>query len=224
MTAVRAELPELPERIAKLPVDHRGYPVPWFAAWMDDDGAPVARGDGKADHRVIHPDAVFDALSRRVCWTCGQPIGAYKTFVIGPMCAVNRVSAEPPSHLDCGDFSARGCPFLSRPKARRRDAGMPEETLKAPGIMLARNPGVTLLWTTKRFQVERVQNGGVLLRIGDPEHLRWYAEGRDATRDEVLASINGGLPALREVAEQEGKRAVKELDRELERAMALVPA
>jgi hypothetical protein len=32
---VRAELPELPSRITRLPVDDRGYPVPWFGEWFD---------------------------------------------------------------------------------------------------------------------------------------------------------------------------------------------
>ena len=36
-TELRPDLPPLPGRIAKLPV-YRGYPVPWFVTWMDEDG------------------------------------------------------------------------------------------------------------------------------------------------------------------------------------------
>jgi hypothetical protein len=39
-----------------------------------------------------------------------------------------------------------------------------------------------------------------------------------------MASIDSGLPALREVAEQEGPRALRELDRYVAEAMPLVPA
>lgn len=224
MTSVRPELPPLPPRIARLPVDHRGYPVPFFAAWLDDAGEPVERGQGRADHRVVYPGAQLDALRRAACWICGERVGSHKTFVIGPMCAVNRVSAEPPAHLDCGDWAALACPFLTRPHARRRAAGMPGEAAEAPpGVAIMRNPGVTLVWTTRSFVVERVPNG-FLCRIGDAEHVRWYAEGRKATRAEVMASIDSGLPALRDVAEQDGPRAIAELERYVERAMPLVPA
>ena len=34
-------LPPMPSRIAALPVDERGYPVPWFVAWID--GKPEFR-------------------------------------------------------------------------------------------------------------------------------------------------------------------------------------
>ncbi len=100
---------------------------------------------------------------------------------------------------------------------------MPEETAEAPGIALMCNPGVTAVWTTRDFEIER-SNDGYLCFIGEPEHVRWYAEGRTATRAEILASIDSGLPALRELAEQDGARAVTELDRYVERAMTLVSA
>jgi hypothetical protein len=35
------------------------------------------------------------------------------SFVVGPMCGINRNSAEPPSHKECAQWSARNCPFLS---------------------------------------------------------------------------------------------------------------
>lgn len=100
---VRPELPPMPPRVAQLPLDpDRGYPVPWFAAWFDADGQPCERGQGKPDYRVVHPEDVRDAHRFELCWICGGRRGAFATFVIGPMCAVNRTSAEPPSHLDCG--------------------------------------------------------------------------------------------------------------------------
>ena len=52
----------------------------------------------------------------------------------------------------------------------------------------------------------------------------WFAEGRPATRPEIMASIAKGLPLLREKAGAEGAEAMQELDRYIERAMPLVPA
>jgi hypothetical protein len=156
---------------------------------------------------------------------CGGPLGRYEAFVLGPMCAVNRTSAEPPSHRDCAIWSARNCPFLSRPHARRRENNMPVEPEKhVPGIMLKRNPGVALVWITEhgRWRRRRVPNG-LLFEIGEPVETLWYAEGREATREEVDASIDSGLPALREIAEQEGEGALLELAACVERAKPFLP-
>lgn len=34
-TSLRADLPPLPPRMQRLPVDERGYPVSFFVAWPD---------------------------------------------------------------------------------------------------------------------------------------------------------------------------------------------
>ncbi len=129
---VRAGLPPLPLRITTLPVDERGFPVPRFVAWID----------GKPDFRVVDPRQRARAVRLNRCWICGEAFGAHKAFVVGPMCVVNRVSSEPPSHRECAVFAAQACPFLTLPRARRRDANLPA-TGEPPGVMLTRNPGVT---------------------------------------------------------------------------------
>src|SRR5882762_5069144 len=100
MTALRPGMPPLPDRMKKLPLDSRGFPVPWFVAWMKD-GHPSKRGDGDPDFRVIFPGAVAAAAKQDICWLCGEKLGVHKAFVIGPMCAVTRTTSEPPCHLDC---------------------------------------------------------------------------------------------------------------------------
>lgn len=205
-------VPKLPARMASLPRDKHGRVVPWFVAWID--GAP--------DHRIIRPDGPTDALRLNLCWLCGKQMSAYKAFVIGPMCAVNRVSAEPPSHRDCAEYSARVCPFLTRPNMNRRDRGKPSDVKQPAGVMLTRNPGVTLIWVTKTYKLER-QPDGVLFRIGDPFHVEWLCEGRTATRAEVQASIDTGLPLLRAEADHDGPRAHAELDRMVAVAERLLP-
>jgi hypothetical protein len=229
VNALLSTLPALPERMTRLPVDGRGYPVPWFVSWLDESGRCVPRGQGTPDFRVVEADAVSDAIRFSLCWICGERMGAFKSFVIGPMCAVNRVSSEPPAHLECADFAARACPFLVKPHMNRRTAGLPSDVVAAAGCGLKRNPGVALVWTTKRVKVHVVRadrargvGAGVLHRVGDPEHVRWYCEARPATRGEVLASIESGLPSLRELALQEAG-GVEALDRMLVSAMRLVP-
>lgn len=207
----RPELPPVPHRMRSLPI-RRGYPVPFFVAKIENEYSfPTA------DSRKM-----LLALQRRLCWVCGQPLGAYLAFTIGPMCAVNRISSEPPSHLECAQFSAMACPFLVRPKMKRAK-DHPPGSEPPPGIYLDRNPGVTLVYVTKEFWVS-LTDTGPLFRIGKPAKVYWYAEGRAATRDEVMASIESGLPVLKKVAEQQGVEAVKELGLAYQIAMKLVPA
>lgn len=203
----------VPARMRRLARDKHDRPVPWF----------VAVNDGVPDFRVIRSGGVRDALRFKLCFVCGQTMGANAAFVIGPMCAVNRVSSEPPSHRDCATYSAKACPFLSTPSMKRRGRGLPDERT-TPGVMIPRNPGVTLVWVSRRWSVYPDPNGQPLFDIGDPDQTYWYAQGRDATRVEVLASIDSGLPILRAVAEQDGELALSELDALHRRALELVPA
>jgi hypothetical protein len=198
--------------MAHLAVEERGYPVPYFVAWID----------GKPDFRVADAQKLIECVRFSKCWLCGGPLGRYQTYVIGPMCAVNRISSEPPSHLDCAEFSAKACPFLVKPKALRRDANIPESAQEPAGVALKRNPGVTLLWTTRgRLTPMRVDKG-YLFRVGEPEGVQFFAEGRLATRAEVMESIESGYPLLEEGAKQEGDAAVKALAAQLAVAFALV--
>jgi hypothetical protein len=80
--------PNAPPAIQALPLDRRGFPVPWFIKWFD----------GQPDFRVADREKMALAVRHGRCWICGKPMGRMKCFVIGPMCAVNRISSEPPSH------------------------------------------------------------------------------------------------------------------------------
>lgn len=183
--ALRPGLPPLPRRIAALPVDKRGYPVPWFVEWID----------GEPEFRAADGRKAVLAVQRKLCWVCGQPLGTRLAFLVGPMCGINRISAEPPSHRECAKFSAIACPFLSIPKMVRREGGLPEEAGNPGGLMIRRNPGVSLLWCTRSYEIMPAPPS-FLFQMGEPFEVAWYAEGRPATRAEVDASIESGLPCL----------------------------
>lgn len=227
---LRPELPDdIPGPMAALP-RHRGYPVPYFVTWLSEDrSVALPRGQGEPDFRVITPEVVEECWSLSRCWLCGRTLNSrYNSFVIGPMCAINRTSAEPPSHNDCADWSARACPFLSRPHAKRRPveevtSGKVEDV--TPGISLDRNPGVTLVWRTRNPTRFSDGKGGKLFDIGSPTRVDWYAEGRPATREEIMASVDSGMPVLQEMADEEGPDAQNELKRRYEvTTQMLVPA
>lgn len=215
MNELRKELPPLPDRVRSLPLDKRGYPVPWFVAWID----------GEPDFRVIGPGKMVEAVKDNRCWICGQQLGVYKAFVLGPMCAVTRTTSEPPNHRDCAIFAATACPFLTRPHMKRSAAELPEGTREAAGFHLDRNPGATAVWITRTFRpfIPFAGAKGILYKVGDPNEVLWYANGRDATRAEVEESIAGGYPHLLKMAETDGPPAIAELEKLVAVARRLLP-
>jgi hypothetical protein len=215
--ATIAALP-MPDRIKALPISENGYPTPWFVATIPSTGA--------RDLRVADAEKRVRAVKRGLCWVCGQTLGVRKAFVIGPMCVVNRVTSEPPSHLDCARYSVVACPFLTKPRMRRNDVDLPPEAEDAPGMAIARNPGVTCIWVSKafeRFSASR-QRGDWLIRIGQPSSVEWWAGGQPATRAQVEQSIDSGLPILFDMARKDGSSAVAQLEHQRKDALHYYPA
>jgi ferredoxin len=202
----------IPDKMRRRPLDARGYPVPWFVAWID----------GKPDFRIMDPGKFALAIDKRRCWLCGQGLGKFATFVVGPMCIVNRTSAEPPSHIECAKFAVKGCPFLSIPTAQYRDAHLPADTRSNPG-MQTHNPGVMALWTCDNWTAFRdfdeSGNEGTLVQFGDPRSVQFWTQGRQATRDEYLAAFYRGLAILQKAAEQDGGDSMKKLAARVEDAL-----
>lgn len=198
---LRPELEALPERMKELPID-RGYPVPWFVDWVERDGVKVP------EFRAMDPNKFVQAITLKLCWVCGQRLGSYLGFLIGPMCGVNRVSSEPPSHVECAKWSARNCPFLSRPHMERREMGKEyPDVVPGAGVPILRNPGVSLVWVTRDYKVFKDGKGGYLLNIGHPIGLSFWAEGRHATRAEIDESVRTGLPLLEEQCQNSSDKA-----------------
>jgi hypothetical protein len=202
---------DMPARMLKLPIDSRGFPIPKFVGYVN----------GKPDFRAVDPDFLVRAVRLKLCFLCGEQLGRHMAFVIGPMCSINRISAEPPSHLECARFAVKACPFLTQPKRMRNEYDLPDHE-NPGGEMIKRNPGVALIWVTESYRIMRDPNGGVLFKVGEPNKLEWYAHGRIATREEIMRSIETGLPILREMAERDGPDAIDELNYQIERGLALV--
>jgi hypothetical protein len=202
---------DMPDRLKRLRVSSDGFPIPWFVAYVD----------GKPDFRAMDGEKMGIAIRHRRCWMCGEPLGVHLVFAIGPMCMVNRSIAEPPSHRDCLKFAVQACPFLSQPRMRRNEKDKPEGSIA--GVGLKRNPGVTVLWTTRSYRLFRApNNGGTMFEIGEPERVEFVAEGRTAKRQEILESMESGLPSLAEIARTE-IGGMEELERRYAEAMKYLP-
>lgn len=186
---------EMPDRIAALPRDARGYPVPYFVSYID----------GVPEFRAIDPARWTQAVRQQLCWVCGCRLGRRFTFLIGPMCAVNRVTSEPPSHYECALFAALNCPFMVLPETKRRRANL-AETRPAPGFHVERNPGVACLWTSNGYRVFRSPHGGQghLLQLQEPYSVEWFAHGEPATRKQVDKALASGMELLTQMAAMDG--------------------
>jgi hypothetical protein len=177
----------MPVGIARLSVDTRGYPVPWFV----DKAAPYINGN--PDFRIMDGAHLKLAIREKRCWVCGMKLGAGAfAFLAGPMCGVNRTTAEPPSHIECAQWSAVACPFMSHPKRVRDVRDLPPGQMAGVGIL--RNPGVAMVWVCDAYETWRPPNGGVLFELGEPSRVEWVREGREATRGEIMESVETGLP------------------------------
>lgn len=216
-TSARLAATEMPKRIAVLPRDKRGYPIPRFI----DRSADI---DGEPDFRVMNGKYLAECIKKQKCWICGDVLGRYKTFAIGPMCVVNRVTSEPPSHLDCCLYSVKVCPFLSNPEMRRIDHNLPDDAWVS-GIAIERNPGVTCLWTTFYYSTFKPANGGILFQIGEPQSISWWTRGREAMPLEIHHSIESGFPLLEAAAKSDPKpvEAIMELQKAMRTARQYLP-
>jgi len=194
---------DMPPEIERLPRDGRGFPIPAFAGSLN----------GQRDFRVIDPEHFNACVRKGKCWICGGGMGARRFYVIGPMCGINRVSSEPASHRGCAIFAARNCPFLATPMAKRNERGLPDNAGALAGVMIPRNPGVTLIWephhdTDYLFDDGR---GNPLFNVGEPKVVTFWAKGDPATPEAVWESVVSGFPALFSLAIKQGPVAIDEL-------------
>lgn len=198
----------MPPDIARLPIHPKlRMPLPWFCQ------------QDPPDFRIIRPGAMVEAHRGKLCWITGLPrFEKRMAFVVGPMCVISGTSAELPSRIEPARYAAHACPFLANPKMKRNGANMPEDTIPGAGIMIERNPGVVAILVTDSYEPFAPRGGqeGVLIAMGEPLWVEWYAEGRPATREEVDRSIETGLPALRELAARDGEAGMAALEERLQ--------
>jgi hypothetical protein len=205
---------KMPLRLHDLPIAANGYPIPYFVAYLED---------GTPEFRAADPVKWASCVRYSLCWICGAKLGVRLVFGLGPMCTVTRTTSEPPMHIECARWSAMNCPFLARPHMHRREDRLPEG-LACPGEMLDRNPGVLALWITRGFKIFHDHYGRKLLSVEDPiEPVEWWREGRPATREEVLVSLEDGMPALERIAQQDGPKGMVELARQHRQALKYLP-
>lgn len=201
MNRLRPGLPPLPDRLANLPIDDRGYPVPFFVAWID----------GKPDHRIADMRKRNRCITQELCWLCGDTLGRNRVFVLGPMGGVTMASSDAPCHLECARWAVTACPFLLNSGAKRRPVtpAVDVEIEEPGGVMITRNPGVTLLWTATNYWLEAQSRNDpkpLFRLLGPPKGIEAYTAGRPATFEETWASVESGRALLEEHEDDAGLR------------------
>lgn len=138
-----------PLRMRALPLDPRGYPIPWIAA---------VGADGKHDFRVLDVAKVGISLRECRCSICGGRINGLMAFVGGPLSIANRLFNDPPMHQECATYALKVCPYLAAPSfayARKLPtldgvevteiSGMMEERPEVFGLALTSRLGLAVV-------------------------------------------------------------------------------
>ncbi len=189
------DLPPMPPRIAVLPRDHRGYPIPWFCERQDPHADLGRAAAGKRDL----------AYRQKRCWICGQHLGVFLCFPVDAGQTLTRLSQLPPSHLACAAFAAVACPRIVSPPP-------------APGDV----PPVMALWSTKSC-LHRTKGQNVWFEMGEPGAINWYCRGRAATKVEATESLAAAMRVLSAAAALEGFDSEVELLTACQAVLPMLP-
>lgn len=102
----------LPERMASLPKDHRGYPIP-------DN---ILKDDAGVYHFIINDSAKRSLhITNRLCAICGQDLFGDYWLVGGALSAFHPQGAynDTAQHEECVKYAMQVCPFMAmRPYTR----------------------------------------------------------------------------------------------------------
>lgn len=130
----------LPALMKALPMDERGYPIPYFV--------PIV--NGKPEFRYQDSEKRDICLKRKVCSICGKKLyNKSYWFISGPLGLRNRISSDAPMHEDCARYSVNVCPHLVYAKAQCRS----DPAFADPNIVRA-HPDTIILIKADRYETE----------------------------------------------------------------------
>lgn len=172
----------IPARMAHLPLDRRGYPIPWIVM-RDATGRPHFTIN---DHQRVRQCGKFG-----LCGICGKPLGKHVKgnpnkgafFVGGPASFYHDRGAflDPPLHRECAEYAMRVCPYIANPSYGKRidDATLkPEHMPAGMAVMqtggnppnLDTRPNIFILGLARRWDMFEPRPGVILFKV--PNHKR----------------------------------------------------
>jgi hypothetical protein len=176
----------MPEVLAKLPRDKRGYPVP-HGVWKNPD-------TGEWDFRVIVEEKRLYALEHKLCAVSGAPMnpGEY-WFVGGPGCYKERLFIDGPMRHEVAIYSLKTCPHLAIPAAQYREAGIDRHHMPE-GAVKQKMP-VYLLGRADSYTLEEI-DGTRYVRAGEWQEVSWWRGTRQLEIQEVNRLLREAAAAL----------------------------
>lgn len=104
----------IPNCLAHLKVDPRGYPIPFFIPYRD----------GQPDFKFMCPVKQNRAIDESLCHVCGKKLNKdYVYFITGPVGLQNTTVSDPGMHRECAEFAMQVCPHMLFQKAQRKTEG-----------------------------------------------------------------------------------------------------
>jgi hypothetical protein len=197
----------MPDRVAKLPRDVRGYPIP-YTVMIDAEGKP--------HFPVVDDVKRKDCMRRRLCGVCGELLGYWIWFVGGDRSAASRLFTDPPMHEECARYSLAVCAFLARPASKYRRPSEPKQIEGADGERLVvamdddgqtKRPPHMALYRTRQYVIVRLPSRKVLelaYHAAPSKSIEWFPplEAPDAgtqppteTESEPLGASHEAHPA-----------------------------
>lgn len=129
---------EMPQSIAKLPTEERGYPITYIAAYID----------GKPDLGVQDAAKVASCVSEWRCHVCGEKLGKLGYFIAYDPLPKRLRFLDPAIHRECAIYSLKVCPYLANPTAKHRTSKMLPKDITDLGEVAERSHIVVLIGTT----------------------------------------------------------------------------
>jgi hypothetical protein len=95
----------MPGRVAALPRDPRGYPIP-ASAYAENGAANFTVIDQLVSSRLFHYNK---------CGICGTLLGRFRALVGGAKSMQFGLFTDIPMHVECAEYALAVCPFLAAP-------------------------------------------------------------------------------------------------------------
>ena len=162
---------EIPEYLAHLPVDKRGYPIPYFV--------PIV--DGEAEFKYGDPHKVDICLKYNKCWVCGRKIKLPAYVITGPVGRKNNVVSDLPMHERCARYSLIICPHMYIEKTKRfTDDDEGNDMLHVHG-----KPSEIYLIRIDKFKVIRAPSTQKVIRFREVTSEKYIYKNNMLTKENI---------------------------------------
>lgn len=169
----------MPDSIAALPRDERGYPIPFNV---------VVDANGKPDFRIIDENKAATAMLTGRCALCGGDLIGNAAFVGGPRSINAHLFADGPMHPECAEYAVQVCPMIAAPKFSYTEKTAPDgyEIANIREVSTQR-PEVFGIGITGSYGFNRTPDDNVVIRAGAwIEAPRWFKHGQEVEAPQAI--------------------------------------